>query len=307
MSRTFLGVLVLLVAGGVVLAYALRMNPRPAGRPTQNQSATSTPQNPSPTPSPETLHPRQASNAFWYVFNVDGTLEETGAPEESASQYWWLNSGGRFIISNLMGETMEGAASPADPWYQEYARTNPIDTDGGTHPQNLFRLVTRSSWPSASVRAFFYIAADNFSRSSNRNESNGLLLMSRYQDQGQTLYYAGLRVDGTAVIKKKYKGTYYTMAQKAVFPGTYRGTQDDINLIPHAEWISLKTDTVNEGGRVVVTLFMRRAGEKDWTQILTATDAGDYGNTPPLLAPGRIGIRTDFMDVRFRAFVIEPL
>lgn len=300
MQRTLLGTLFLLIVGGVAVAWVAHMTPQPEVPNPGNASATST-------PSQETLHPQEGNGAFWYVFNVDGTLEETGSPEESASQYWWLNSGGRLIISNLTGQTMQGDALPSDPWYQEYARTNPVDTDGGAHPQNLFRLVTRSSWSSASVRAFFSIAADDFSASPNRNESNGLLLMSRYQDQGQTLYYAGIRVDGTAVIKKKYKGTYYTMAQETVFPGTYRGNQDDANLIPHDEWISLKADTVNEGGRVIVTLFMRRAGAKDWTQLLTATDDGSFGDTPPLLGPGRVGIRTDFMDVRFRAFVAEPL
>ena len=38
-----------------------------------------------------------------------------------------------------------------------------------------------------------------------------MLLFNRYQD-GQTLYYGGVRVDGAAVIKKKLAGVYTTLA-----------------------------------------------------------------------------------------------
>jgi hypothetical protein len=160
-------------------------------------------------------------STFDYLFNNAGELNETGAMSESSSPYWWLNSGGRLNIDGTVGSTIKGATSATDPWRLAYAANNPTDTDQGAHPQNLFRLVTKSTWQNVRAQAQFYISSDHFSTSPNRNASNGLLLMNRYADQGQTLYYTGVRVDGTAVIKKKYKGTYYTMAQKAVFPGTY--------------------------------------------------------------------------------------
>ena len=45
------------------------------------------------------------------------------------------------------------------------------------------------------MRMLISVEADHFSTSPNRNSSNGVLLMSRYSDSGDTLYYAGMRVD----------------------------------------------------------------------------------------------------------------
>lgn len=245
---------------------------------------------------------------FIYVFNVPGILQETGAMDESGSPYWWLNSGGKLIIHGGFGETIQGEDAPGDKWRTLYGQNNPDDTDGGLHPQNLLRLVTRSRWDNVSEQMLFYIAGDNFSPSYNRNTSNGLLLMSRYQDGGQTLYYAGVRVDGTAVIKKKYRGVYYTMAETPVFPGAYRGWQDDTNLLPHGKWLGLRTDTTtNADGSVTLALYLEKPGESSWNKALEATDTGQYGGTPPILGPAFLGIRTDFMDVRFRDFRASTL
>lgn len=244
---------------------------------------------------------------FRFSFDTDGVLEEAGAPEESSSAFWWLDSGGRLIIRGLRGETMQGDAGPTDAWRIRYAIGNPRDTDQGVHPQNIFRLVTRAEWKDARIRALFFVTKDNLSASPNRNSSNGVLLMSRYTDAGQTLYYTGVRVDGTAVIKKKYRGTYYTLAQGKIFPGTYRGDRDDTNLIPHDTWLSLQSESVTQpDGSVRVSLFMRDIGKTQWTELLSTVDSGQYAGTPPL-GSGRAGIRTDFMDVSFDSFRIEPL
>jgi hypothetical protein len=130
--------------------------------------------------------------------------------------------------------------------------------------------------------------------------------MSHYKDAGQTLYYAGVRVDGTAVIKKKYQGTYYTMAQQKVFPGTYVGSQDNQNLIPHGQWLGLRSDTQNNtDGSVSITLYLQEPGQTTWTKLLTAIDHGQYGATPAIVTAGFTGIRTDFMDVDIRSFRLQ--
>jgi hypothetical protein len=248
------------------------------------------------------------SSPFQYNFLVSDQLNETGSMNESTSPYWWLNSGGYLTLKDGMGMTAQGAISSNNRWFQAYASANSLDTDGGAHPQNLFRLVTRSKWDDVREEASYYIVKDNFSSSPNHNASNGLLLMSRYADQGQTLYYAGIRVDGTAVIKKKYKGVYYTMAQEKIFPGTYSSTQEDKNLIPHDEWIRLRSETkTNTGGTVTVTLSMQLPG-KAWQELLKATDTGkNFGGTPPISAAGYMGIRTDFMDVKFKDYRLENI
>lgn len=243
---------------------------------------------------------------FIYSFNSSGILYEAGSAERSTSPYWWLNSGAKMTINENVGATNYGSLAATDPWRLMYALSNPRDTDNGFHPQNTFRLVSKAVVGNSRVESLFMIDEDNFSSSSYRNASNGLLLMNRYITQ-ETLYYAGIRVDGTAVIKKKYNGTYYTMAQKPIFSGTYV-REKNMNLLPHHEWIGLRTDTVTQpDGSVRITLSMKRENGP-WEKILEARDNGSsYGATPPITQLGRAGIRTDFMDVQFESFKIMAL
>lgn len=237
------------------------------------------------------------SGNLHYQFTVDGYLSETGSMNESSSPYWWLNSGGYMTLNGDRGMTAQGTVPTINSWRTTYASANSLDTDNGTHPQNLFRLVSRSTWNNVRLEGRFKINRDNFSSSPNRNASNGLLLMSRYQDAGDTLYYAGIRVDGTAVIKKKYKGTYTTLAQKEIFSGSYIDG-GKVNLLPHDAWISLKSETVtNSDGSVSVRLYVKKPGESGFTKILDAKDSSS-----PIKNTGYAGIRTDFMDVEFDDF-----
>ena len=253
---------------------------------------------------------------FTYDFKSRGVLMETGSPDESSSPYWWLDSGAKMIIENEVGKTVQGSLPALDRWRLRYSLSSPEDTEGGYAPQNLFRLLTRSKWDDVRVEGSFRIVRDNFTESPNRNGSNGLLLLSRYEDS-DNFYYAGVRVDGHAVIKKKYKGTYYTMAEKQSFGSatlTYK-RGEDMNLLPHQEWLSLRSETVTtQGSNVSIKLFMRApleaggslTGKKDetqWTQLLSAVDNGrDFGTTTPITNPYPVGIRTDFMDVEFDNF-----
>lgn len=251
--------------------------------------------------------PAQAAGTLIQDFGTSGTVQETGSLSESSSPYWWVNSGGLMTLESSVAQTNQGALNATHPWRLAYLAANPTDTDNGYHPQNLFRLVTKGTWSNASVVSNFYIAKDNWSDSTNQNASNGLLLMNRYAADGQTLYYAGVRVDGTAVIKKKYRGAYYTMAQKKIFPGTY-AAGEDTNLLPHNEWITLKSDVVTKAnGSARIDLYMKRAGDTSWTLLVAASDDGvKYGKTP-VITSGHAGIRTDFMDVKFDRFRVYSL
>ncbi len=248
------------------------------------------------------------SSPFMYSFNDQTVLNEAGSEAETTSPYWWLDSGGELWMKDGVGMTMQGDASNSNQWYTEYADTNAEDTDNGLHPQNIFRLVSRSKWQDVSQEASFKIVKDNFSKSPNHNASNGLLFFSRYQGS-DTLYYSGIRVDGTAVIKKKYKGTYYTMAQKKVFPGTYDGDVADKNLLPHNEWISMRTDIkTNPDGTVALNLLVKKEKDTNWTLLLSTFDDGvAFDNTPAITDPGAEGIRTDFMDVQFKDYRLTAL
>lgn len=245
------------------------------------------------------------ASPYVYSFNSAGAVNETASMNESTSPYWWVNSGGRLLMDGSIGTTMRGDAPLLDRWRLTYSLSNPIDTDQGRHPQNLFRLVTRSEWKNVRVSAAFKILKDNWSASPNRNASNGLLFMLRYQE-GDTLYYAGLRVDGMAIIKKKYRGVYYTVAQKQEFAGTY-AQGGKINVLPHDSWIGLRGETVNNADGSVTVRLYRQLGDGSWKKLLEAKDSGQFAGTAPITESGYLGIRTDFMDVALDSFRAENL
>jgi hypothetical protein len=304
-SLTILGIFASTFLIALVLALASESSPALSSATSSTTTGcmcmTPVPNASTPTPAASSAAPLTPNAPFVYTFNTVETLSEAGEETQSTSPYWFLDSGGKLFTGNGVGETIQGPLASDDKWRLAYAASNPVDTDNGYHPQNIFRLVSKNTWDDADVSAQFFIAADNFSASPNRNESNGLLLMSRYQDHN-TLYYAGIRVDGTAVIKKKYQGTYYTLAQTPVFAGVYNHDSNP-NLLPHNTWIALRSVIItNEDNSVSITLYMNQSPStsNNWIPLLSARDDGSYGNTPPITNPGSIGIRTDFMDVDFQ-------
>lgn len=157
-------------------------------------------------------------------------------------------------------------------------------------------------WGNSSQQAYFKIIGDNLSSSPNRNLSNGLLLFNRYKGS-DNLYYAGLRVDGYAVIKKKANGTYYTMDEKPVFAGIYNHDSNP-DLLPKNQWLGIRADTSNLlDGSVRIELFTDIGDTGNWTRVLDVTDNGkSFGGA--VFASGHGGIRTDFMDVEFKDYMI---
>jgi hypothetical protein len=249
------------------------------------------------------------ASPFLYTFDSKeptDILNEAGSMKESESPYWWVNSGGYLILKNGTGSTILGSLEEGARWQSEYARTNPRDTDNGTHPQNIFRLVARSVWKNFRQEAFFKIDKDNLSQSENRNESNGLLFFNHYQD-GQNLYYTGIRVDGNAVIKKKIAGTYYTMAITQIFPGTYDHDKNP-NLLPHNVWIGMRSEIIdNTDGSVEIRLYTDKGVPGQWQLVLSAKDDGKSFGGKVIGKPGYAGIRTDFMDVEFKNYKLENI
>ena len=239
------------------------------------------------------------SSPFYYHFQVDGILEETSDKYNTSSPYWWLNSGARMYISGGTGKTVQGELPSLSMWRIIYFFSNPTDTDDGYHPQNLLRLVTRSMWRNFRQEVYFRILKDNMSASDNRNASNGVLLFNRYLD-GNNLYYAGVRVDGGAVIKKKIRGNYYTIAYTHFFAGTSYDKFANPNLLPKNTWMGLRSEVINNpDGTVTIRLLIDRYKTGNWTLALETKDDGKSFGGAPILSEGYGGIRTDFMDVEF--------
>ncbi len=244
---------------------------------------------------------------FLFDFNASETVAETSDMANSSSPYWALNSGAYLKMDNGRGSTVQGSLPSTDFWRLLYANNNPQDTDGGYHPQNIFRLLTRSKWQNARQEAYFVINKDNLSSSSNRNASNGLLLFNRYQDS-DNLYYTGVRVDGSAIIKKKKNGVYYTMAEiKGIYPGTYNKSSAP-NLLPKNKWIGLRSVVTNvANGSVRVDLYLDKGWSGQWVLVASAVDNGSQYGGAAFTNEGYGGIRTDFMDVTFENFRLRNL
>jgi len=233
-------------------------------------------------------------------------IEEVDKMKNSENSDWWLNSGGILRIKEKEFSTNIGKIEKASYWRKLYAKNNPTDTDDGYYPQNLFRLVTKGKWKNFSQSVYFKIENINLSESKNRNESNGVFLFNRYQD-GDNLYYTGVRVDGDVVIKKKIDGKYYTMAEKKLFEGDAKyNREENPSLIPEKQWIGIKSELSTDSfGRVDIKLFVDKDGDGNWELALEKIDAGDKYGGKPIKNSGYAGIRTDFMDVAFRDYEIR--
>ncbi len=253
---------------------------------------------PAPTPAPE---PQPIAGAG-YGLRSSAVITETGSMAESTNSSWWVNSGAYFNIANGTGQTTQGNLPQNDPWRVLYGKNNPLDTDNGYHPQNLLRLLTKSTWKNMEQTGYFKISKYNVSDSGNRDAHNGILFFNRYKD-GNNLYYTGLRVDGRAIIKKKVNGTYYTLASVPVFSGTYNRSTNP-NLLPTNSWIGLRsvvTDTAD--GKVSIKVYADKAGNGIWQLVAEAIDDGlKYGAV--IRDKAYAGIRTDFMDVSLKDYSV---
>ncbi|MDQ1283749.1 MAG: hypothetical protein QG620_97 [Patescibacteria group bacterium] len=234
-------------------------------------------------------------------------IEESNPMKNSNDSSWWLNSGGVMPVEKDYFSTNLGELSEDDKWRKIYKKNNSRDTDKGYHPQNIFRLVTKSRWQNLQQQVYFNIEKTNLSESEYRNESNGVLLFNRYQD-GDNLYYTGLRVDGHAVIKKKIDGKYYTMAEKKVLTNDDKYDRvDSSNLIPENEWIGIKSELENDDDTVNIKLYIDIDGTGEWKKALEVSDDGKKYGGAAILEEGYAGIRTDFMDVKFRGYEIRNM
>lgn len=241
---------------------------------------------------------------FYYTFNTDGILDEIGKIDNSSSSYFWLSSGGQLILKDGTGRTIHGELGPLNKWRLAYAVSNPVDTNDGYHPQNIFRLVTRSKWQNFSQEISFNIVKSNISASRNRNASNGVFFFSRYQDS-QNVYYSGIRVDGEAVIKKKVGGSYHTLVSQPFYVSDAPYNRDtNSNLIPSQKWIGLRSEIrTNADNTVSIKLFVDKDKTGNWVLAAEVMDNGSSGGLP-FLSEGYAGIRADFMDMEFDNYKI---
>jgi len=226
-------------------------------------------------------------------FHETRVLNETGRMHESASPDWWLSSGGLFIQQNGIGKTIQGALPQGSIWQMRYAGRD--DTDHGLHPQNVFRLVSRSCTQDCTQQMRFRINNYRASPIVRRNASNGVFFLARYQDP-HNLYYVGLRVDGYAVIKKKSSGVHETLAKEKVFPGDY-DRENKPCVLPLHTWLGMRCEVRNRDGGVDILLLLEEKARK-WRIIAQAHDDKPFSE-------GHGGIKSEFMDAEFENYNVQ--
>lgn len=238
---------------------------------------------------------------FSYTFNSTGSVSDAASSDLSSSPYFWLVSGGRFTVGNGMGQTIQGSLSWSDPLRAYYANHAAVSSDNGAHPQNMFFMLTRGSIQNVAIQTYIRHTADNLANSANRQPYNGEMLIARYKDTNN-YYIAGIRDDGSVVIKKKTKGSYQTLASTKLISGTYSSTNPD--LIPKNTWIGLRfivTDTAS--GAPALTLFTDVGKTGVWQQNLSVTDdTTTYG--APISGSGLVGIESDYADMQMSTLTV---
>jgi hypothetical protein len=271
---------------------------------------TPTPIKPATIPSPTSL-PKKSTNytdVFIEDFSTNYSVIESASMIDRTSPGWWLGSGAHFYSNNGISQTILGPLDKEDLWRKIYSISNPKDTEDGYYPQNVFRLVlTRHKWLNFRQELNFKVVGDNLSKSWNRNSSNGLLFFNRYQDDSN-LYYTGIRVDGAAVIKKKYKGVYYDLALNQFYKNETYNRDTNPNLIPKGKWFGLRSEIrTNPDNTVTIKLYIDKDGNDNWVLAAQAKDDGKSYGGEAILDEGYTGIRTDFMDVQFDNYRVTKL
>lgn len=233
-------------------------------------------------------------------FEKDLTIEENWPIKKSGDRNWWVSSGAYLYYQDGVGKTIQGNLDASDEWVDKFYRANAADTANGYRPQNIFRLVYKKRARDFTQSVYGKINYYEISDSENRNASNGILLFNRYQDEF-SLYYAGVRVDGQAVIKKKLNGTYSTLAVSPLFAGQYDRDKNP-NLIPLDTWIGIKTVvTTLDKKSTKISLYTDVGRTGNWTLALEVVDDGKQYDKA-ITRAGYGGIRTDFMDASFDDF-----
>lgn len=240
-------------------------------------------------------------------FGTDKILEEAASPEASKDTHWWLNSGGQLWMRDGMAMTVQGEAQPGIKWKRLYAESSPVDTDEGKFPQNLFRLIHLEICKDCRQQVYFSVKKNNLNVSPNRNQSNGVFLMSRFQDDGDTVYYLGLRVDGSAVIKKKVDGVYWTLASAVIYPNPGYDSVANPNVLPKDTWTGMRATVRNiDGQKVSLVLEIDEDRSGNWEEALRVEDVMN-DQSGVIGVGGYQGLRSDFMDVAWDDYALEGL
>lgn len=233
-------------------------------------------------------------------------LLEASRERESDDSEWWLRSGGRVLLDGDGFSTVHGALESEDVMRVRYGRYSSEVTDNGYHPQNVFKLQSRDELENLQQELTATIDAVNLYNAENVHPWNGLSLISRRQDS-QNYYFAEVRMDGKAVIKRAHDGSYTTLASEQVFEGEYDALERP-NLLPIGAEFSINSTTVTqESGSVELAISLDIDSDGDVDEEVTAIDDGSAYDGTPITEAGTYGVYSDYMDVHATQYDVTEM
>jgi hypothetical protein len=199
------------------------------------------------------------------------------------SEKWEMTSGSLFAQGGTGWSGVPNAGAP-----------NALSTNANN--SSVFRLTTKEA-DFGNVKVEFDLLNQGLSSNTTTPavDWDGVHVFLRYQSE-YNLYYATInRRDNTVVIKKKIpggpsnNGTYYDLS-------TY-----NTHTVPYNTWQHV-TATVknNADGSVAIQLFA------DGTLVASAVDNGSVGGAP-ITHAGKVGIRGDNANIKFKNFTVSAL
>ncbi len=214
------------------------------------------------------------------------------------NEYAFWNAGSPGIFTNPNWEMDSGSffCSGNAGWTGIPNDTAPNVNSSNGNNSSIFRLNTkRGDFGDVAVSFDLLNQGLNSSNATPPVDWDGLHIWLHYQTEYQ-LYYASInRRDNTVVIKKKVPGgpsnggTYYELTPYVP------------HAVPYNTWQQVKaTVKTNSNGTVTIELF---SGS---TLLISATDDGHIGG-PPITGPGKVGIRGDNANLKFKNFKVETL
>ena len=170
--------------------------------------------------------------------------------------------------------------------------TGPIDdgspdrTSSNATGSAVFRMVSRpDDFADVDLRVTVSLAQLRATASTPRQDWDGVHLFVRYQSAERTYTVDLCRRDGTLTIKRK---------SGAEVSSAYRTLGSARAACPFDVPLEFRLVVRDQGGAVRFQLW------RDGASILTAEDHGE--GAPPILGPGRVGVRADNAEFSFTGF-----
>lgn len=227
---------------------------------------------------------------------TNGGLQEADQERLSDSNEWWLEAGGLVHITDTGFKTLHGPVADDNQMRLKYAEYSSRVSDNGYHPQNSFRLYNRNSAENKHQEMTATVDADNLYNRDNVQPWNGLSQVMRFQDSDD-YYFAEIRMDGKAVIKRVHDGLFTTLAAEKIFPGEYDAMENH-NLIPLNTPIHMTSDiTTTDDGNVEITFTVDVENDGNVEGQLSVVDDGSRYANDPLTKSGKSGVYSDYMEM----------